>query len=234
MKRIIDLTLPITSNMPCQDSFPGNIYVSLVSHEESLKFGAGSKEDPHTSTWSYIGMVEHIGTHVDAFYHMNPKGLSVDEMPLDMFFGKAVCFDMRHIPERGKITAEDLERAQNKEKVKVDGHIVLFATGLHDKYYPDKKVLSVNPEITPDAIKWLAAHGSKLHGVEGPSTDIMDLNQFPSHRACRDVGITHYEWLINLTELIGVGEFTFYGIPLRLTKGSGSPVRAFAVIGEED
>ena len=79
-------------------------------------------------------------------------------------------------------------------------------------------------------VRWLAARGSKVHGVEGPSTDIMDTKLFPSHRACRDAGLTHYEWLVNLTALIGAGEFMFYGVPLLLDQGTGSPVRAFAVL----
>ena len=62
------------------------------------------------------------------------------------------------------------------------------------------------------------------------STDIMDTKLFPSHRACRDAGLTHYEWLVNLTALIGAGEFMFYGVPLLLDQGTGSPVRAFAVL----
>ena len=40
----------------------------------------------------------------------------------------------------------------------------------------------------------------------------------------------HYEWLWNLEEVLGVGEFQFQGIPLRIKKGSGSPVRALAFI----
>ena len=55
---------------------------------------------------------------------------------------------------------------------------------------------------------------------------------FPSHRACRELKLAHYEWLVNLEELLGKGEFMFYGVPLRLKGGSGSPVRAFAVIEE--
>jgi kynurenine formamidase len=31
-----------------------------------------------------IGKLDHVGTHVDAFLHVNPKGLSVDQMPLDL------------------------------------------------------------------------------------------------------------------------------------------------------
>jgi kynurenine formamidase len=35
---------------------------------------------------------------------------------------------------------------------------------------------------------------------------------------------------MNMEELIGVGEFFFSGVPLKLDGGSGSPVRAFAVL----
>lgn len=94
----------------------------------------------------------------------------------------------------------------------------------------DPRVITQNVEITPEVVRWLYERGSKVHGVEGPSTDIMDTKLYPSHRACRDLGITHYEWLVNLTSLIGAGEFTFYGVPLLLSKGTGSPVRAFAII----
>ena len=50
------------------------------------------------------------------------------------------------------------------------------------------------------------------------------------HRLCRDLGISHWEWLVNLEELLDQKEFQFYGVPLKFKGGSGSPVRAFAVL----
>lgn len=232
-KKIVDLSLEIKSNMVCQSAFQSSIYVTLMTHEQAaVEDPCGTPEDPFTSTWNYIGMIEHIGTHVDAYYHMSPNGLPIDQMPLDLFFGKAVCFDMSHIPERGKITVADMERAEKEAGVKVDGHIVLFYYGIHDKYFPTPEVLRRNPEVSPEVVKWLKDRGSRMHGVEGPSTDIMDTKLFPSHRACRDLGLSHFEWLVNLDQLIGKGEFEFYGIPLKLKNGSGSPIRAFAIVNE--
>ena len=192
-QQIIDLTLRIENNMLAPDCFPRPVYIKAMTHEKSIEMHNGTPEDPITSSYNYLSIVEHVGTHVDSYYHMRPDGATIDEMPLSLFFGKAVCLDMRSIPERGK-------------------------------------VLTQNIEISPEAVKWLADHGSKIHGVEGPSTDIMDTKLYPSHRACRDLGLTHYEWLVNLTALIGKGEFQFYGVPLLLDKGTGSPVRAFAVV----
>jgi len=181
---------------------------------------------------SYIGTLDHIGTHVDAFFHVKPDGLKIAEMPLEMFFGKAVCLDLTHIPDLGMIEVEDLEAAERASNVKVDGHIVLLNTGLHARHYPNPEVVTSNPGVSAAATHWLADRGSKVHGVEGPSTDAPNHNFFYNHRVCRDRGITHYEWLVNLEQLVGKGEFMFYGVPLALANGTGGPTRAFAIIEE--
>lgn len=164
--------------------------------------------------------------------HVKEGGAKISEMPLEMFMGKAVCFDMKHIPDLGDIDVADMEAAEEAAGVKIDGHIVLLNTGLHKKYYPTLDVVWKNPGLTAEATHWLADRGSRVHGVEGPSTDRPDHNQFPSHRVCRDRGITHFEWLVNLEELVGKGEFTFYGAPLKLSQGTGGPARAFAVLDD--
>ena len=52
MQKIIDLTLEITNKMLVQDAFQSNIYVTMVSHEESKVFKTGTEDDPFTSTWN--------------------------------------------------------------------------------------------------------------------------------------------------------------------------------------
>jgi kynurenine formamidase len=54
--------------------------------------------------------------------------------------------------------------------------------------------------------------------------------EFPSPRVSRDRGITYVEWLCNLEPLVGEGVFHFQAIPLKFKHGSGSPVRAFAIL----
>ena len=63
---------------------------------------------------------------------------------------------MTHSPERGTVTVADVERAERENGVEIDGHIVLFATGLHERYYPDPRVLTQNVEISPEVVRWLA------------------------------------------------------------------------------
>jgi len=231
-QRIVDLTLTISDNMPAHKLFQRPVIVPHWTHEKTKAYGLGVPEDPLTFATTYIGTLDHISTHVDAFFHTNPDGQSVDLMPLSMFMGKAVCLDLQHIPDLGDIDVADLEEAEAKAGVKIDGHIVLMCSGLHKRLFPKLEVVWSNAGLTAAATHWLADRNSKLHGVEGPSTDKPSHNLFPSHRVCRDRGITHYEWLVNLEELLGKGEFMFYGPPLRIEQGSGSPVRAWAVLND--
>ncbi|WP_027348760.1 cyclase family protein [Halotalea alkalilenta] len=229
-QRIIDLSLLIEDNMPAHKLFQRPVLTTHLSHESSKALGLGVPGDAMTFQTNFIAMLDHVGTHVDAFRHVKPDGAPIDEMPLEMFIGKAVCLDLRHIPDLGEIGVEDLEAAQAEAGVVIDGHIVLLCTGFHQRNYPRLDSVWKNPLLTVEATRWLYERGSMMQGVEGPSTDKPTDDDFAQHRLCRELGMSHWEWLVNLESLIGQGEFQFFGAPLKFKGGSGSPVRAFAII----
>lgn len=230
MPRIVDLSMAFDTLIPVHKSQPRPILLPFQTHESTLAEGLGDPGDPFTAAVEFIGGMSHAGTHVDAFFHTNPKGETIDVMPIEMFMGKAVCLDLTHIPDLGDIDVADLEKAEAAAGVPIDGHIVLINTGLHARHFPRDSVMHANPGLTGPATHWLADRGSVLHGIEGPSTDRPNSSSFPSHRVCRDRGITHVEWLCNLEQLVGMGEFQFQAVPIKLARGSGAPVRAFAML----
>jgi kynurenine formamidase len=68
--------------------------------------------------------------------------------------------------------------------------------------------------------------------VETISPDLVYLtDEYPTHRACAERRLTHYENLNNLTEVLG-RRFLFVGFPLRLETAYGSPVRAAAILDD--
>lgn len=228
--KVIDLSLTVEDNMPAHKLFQRPVLTTHMSHEGSRSLDLGVPGDAMTFQTNFIAMLDHVGTHVDAFRHVNPAGAPVDEMPIEMFFGKAVCFDLRHIGDLGEITVADMETAEAAAGVRVDGHIVLLCTGFHDRNYPSLDSVWKNPLLTVEATRWLVDRGSRMHGVEGPSTDRPTDNIFAQHRLCRDLGVSHWEWLVNLHLLLDRGEFQFFGVPIKFKGGSGSPVRAFAIV----
>jgi kynurenine formamidase len=72
----------------------------------------------------------------------------------------------------------------------------------------------------------------KIFGVETISPDLVYLtDEYPTHKACAERRITHYENLNNLTEVVN-RRFQFFGFPLRLDKAYGSPVRAVGILDD--
>ena len=51
------------------------------------------------------------------------------------------------------------------------------------------------------------------------------------HQHYKKTRVPHMENLCNLEKLFG-REFMFYGFPLRVRKGSGSPIRAVAIVSD--
>ena len=68
--RIVDLSVTLTNNMPAHKFFPRPVIVQRITHDEMDKWGNGTPEDPMGGCATYIGMMDHVGTHVDAFVHM--------------------------------------------------------------------------------------------------------------------------------------------------------------------
>ena len=148
---IIDLSVALTNNMPAHKFFPRPVILPQFTHDEMETWGNGTPEDPLGGCTTFLAMMDHVGTHVDSFCHTKRGGATIDQMPLDMFMGKAVCLDMRHIPDLGDIDTKDFEEAEKKAGVKIDGHIVLICSGLHKRHYPTDKVVWSNQGITAEA-----------------------------------------------------------------------------------
>ena len=138
-RRIIDLSLDIEDNMPSHKLFQSPVYLKAMTHENTKALELGTPDDPITFQTNFISTLDHVGTHVDALRHFDPTGASIDEMPIDRFFGKAVCFDLRHVGDLGDIDVADMEKAEEESGVKVDGHIILLCTGLHARHYPNAR-----------------------------------------------------------------------------------------------
>jgi kynurenine formamidase len=63
-----------------------------------------------------VTAITHCGTHVDAPRHYGPvsesrKAKTIDECPLEWFYGDGVRLDLRHKQPGERILVEDLERA---------------------------------------------------------------------------------------------------------------------------
>lgn len=230
MVQIVDLSEEIHHRAVSNPGQPPVILGTWITYEEALA-RPGRVQGNEVR---YMILSDHAATHIDAPRHFNPQGPSIDEYPLECCYVTGLCLDLRHIPDKGEITVDDLEKAVAAAGAPVppDG-TVLLCTGFHARARRTPAYFTDNPGVTVEATRWIAAQGAVHFGIDsfrpGPGHDhINDL----VHKVCGELNITHMEGLCNLEALVGKGHFRFIGLPLKVRGGTGSPIRAVAVLDE--
>ena len=226
--RLVDLTQEIFQGM---NVYPGHLKTVVwehASHEETAR----NFEGGFSFRSSGLLMSDHGPTHVDAIAHLDPResAPTIDAMGLGLFYGAGTCVDVSHTEPHGYVTAEAMEAAVEEAGVGVgEGDVLLIHTATHQRYGGTPEYTSLYPGLDEGASGWLAEKKVKAFGVDSPSPDNPISRTYPVHMMCREHGIHHYENLANLRGLVGK-RFTFIGFPLKVRDGTGSPVRAVAVL----
>ncbi len=208
--QIYDLSHSIKPGMPV---FPGTEPPLFVQGTTIVKDGFAEKK---------ITLFSHTGTHIDAPAHIFENLFDLDQLPINTFFGKAICINLSNI-DSDIIDKSHLKPFEQQLK-KVD--FAIIATGWN-KYWGTDQYYSGFPVLSTDAAKFLC--GLKLKGVgfDVISADKADSHSLPIHRILLKEMII-IENLSNLLKL-PTNKFLFSCLPLKIENGDGSPVRAVAI-----
>lgn len=229
MKKVIDLTQPFGKDAVAHPSFPKPLVLRLYTHQD-VQPGT-----PTTCQAELLIASNHAGTHVDSMSHFDPdpKALKIDEMPLDLFYGEGTCIDLRSFPPRYYVKLQEIKDVVKKNKnVIKKGDVLLFCTGHYEKTKGTPAYLTEFPGIEPEVVYWMKEQGVKIFGVDNMSPDQPSVtDKYPTHMACKEVGMTHYENLCNLAAVVNK-RFQFYGFPTLIEHGGGGHVRAIAILDE--
>ena len=178
-----------------------------------------------TVTLSTLSATCHLGAHVDAPSHYDPRGASIGERPLGPFIGR--CRVVRvQVPAGGLVTTDLVRQALGSgpdpsPAGQPNVERLLIATGT----YPDPTEFRTDfAALSPDLVNWLAAAGVRLVGIDTPSVDPADSKDLPAHQAVRGHDLNILEGLV-LTH-VPPGRYELIALPLRLMAFDGSPVRA--------
>jgi arylformamidase len=171
-----------------------------------------------------VGAVEmgvHNGTHADAPFHFEQGADTIERMPLEIYLGDAVVVDLTKQFESDRtrqITVADIESCSDALEL---APRLLVKTNV----WKDSKVFpGWIPVIAPDVPEWLRKRKVKLIGLDLPSVDSIDAKKLVNHYALAAARIAIVESL----ELSAIepGTYHFSALPLRISDGDASPVRA--------
>ena len=227
--QLVDLSRTIEHRTPAHPSHPPVIVTVWNDHSEVKR--AGNTE--FTSKSLTLSMSDHSATHVDAPCHFSSSSdaVSIDKVPLENFYTEAICLDLSHVALKHEITVAEMEAALKVSGEEIQkGDTVLIHMGVNDRLFGKPEYLHDFPGLHVEAVHWLADKGIIMFGVEAISPAPEGEPNFKAHIACAQRGITHMEGLMNLDKLLDQGRFRFIGFPLKIKDGTGSPIRAVAVI----
>jgi arylformamidase len=200
--RIIDISRPLSA---ATAAWPGD-------RPFTLEWTATHARD--SVAVSALTMSSHLGTHLDAPRHVDPRGPSVDQVPLDICIGP--CQVVALPGHRGAV-----ERAVLPPAWRPEAPWVLFASG---SWPLGQAIPDTFAHLAPAFVDELADAGVVLVGVDTPSVDPADSTALPSHRRCAARGLLILEGLT--LDRVTPGMYTLLALPLLVVGGEASPVRA--------
>jgi kynurenine formamidase len=183
--------------------------------------------------------------------------LAIDQFPKDLLINRGVLLDVASmingnldpLPADFEIKAEHLARAAHRQRVKLrKGDIVFIRTGWGPYFTSDPATYmgAASPGPGLDAAEFLIRHGARVVGNDTLTFEkrpplafppqVPKFQVFPVHmRLIADKGIYIIENL-NLEGLAKARAYEFAVVipPLKILGGTGSALRAFALVARDD
>ena len=206
MKEVIDISVPLQSDMPV---WPGSVGLQLAQLN-SIKMG-------HSSNDSQLHCDVHMGTHVDAPWHFVNDGITVEQLSLDTLIGRAIVV---YLPKVETITVTDLSSL----KLPSGTERLLLRTRNSELWAADVKEFKEDfVALTADAAQWIVDYGINLIGVDYLS--VQRYGDSPrTHQILLKAGVVILEGL-NLAD-IEPGTYELICLPICLVGAEGAPARA--------
>ena len=206
--KLIDLSHPLEHG---QQTFPldPKLCIAPYGDRKTLRYNI-----------SQISMGTHQGTHLDAMYHFIDDGKTLDQMPLDWFYGPA---RLLRIPKQAgdEITVDDFKPF---EEHLLKGAKIIYETGWH-RNFGAENFFTEFPSMTLEAAEYLASRELRLIGMDTPTPS---QDWYEVHHVLLGEEIVIVESLTGLDQL--PDEFVFMGFPLNIKGRDGSPIRAVAMV----
>ncbi len=181
---------------------------------------------------------EHTGTHMDAPLHFIPDGpahYGIDEVSLEKLSGRAATIQATDLEPGGLLNVARVRRWEEEHGEVRPNDKVLIRYGWDRKWAtgPEgRDFLEGWPGLGGDAARYLVEKEVSLVGCDTLAIDAFGSEDNPAHYALLGNEVYIVENLKNLDKLPPF--CLFMAFPLKVKGGSGSPVRALALVGGEN
>ena len=245
--RVVDLTLPIESNMP---GIPGlksyadnpsrvTIIAAITEAQKELLRAEGLTLSNNLvvngrSMISVLSILVHNGTHIDAPRHMIDKGYPVDQIPLAQVAKEAALINLPQKGANSSVSVKDIVDTGVEFGPDV---IPVINTGWTEKTWGKPEFWEQMPYLEPGVGEFMAKKNvpavamdvfpekALWRGVKLDPGEVWVAN----HLALLEKGIPMIQFVTNLSQ-IGKNRFVMIAAPLKIKGADASPARVLALV----
>jgi kynurenine formamidase len=241
--KVVDLTAPLGPNTPVLYLPPQfgkntpNVKVHEISHYDA--------NGPFWA-WNWLELGEHTGTHFDAPCHWitgkDLPGNTTDTIPPQAFVGPVNVIDRSKEAAANPdylLTVESIKEWEAQHGAIEENSWVVMRTDWYKRNGSTEAFLNADengphsPGPTAEAIEYLVSKKIMGWGQETIGTDAGSAGgmnpPFPAHNLMHKAGRYGLASLCHLDQLPAKGAILI-AAPLKFVKGTGSPIRALALI----
>ena len=245
--RVVDLTLPIESNMagiPGLKDYAENpsrvaILSAITEAQKELLRAEGMTLSNNLTVngramISVLSILVHNGTHIDAPRHMLEKGSPIDQMPLGQLVKEGVLINLPNKGPNSVVTVKEIEESGVELG---PNRIPIIHTGFTEKTWGKPEFWTQMPYLEAGVGALMASKGVPAvaldvfpekplwRGVKLDPGEVWVAN----HLALFEKGIPLIQFVTNLSQ-IGTNKFLLVALPLKIKGGDASPARVVALV----
>jgi arylformamidase len=245
--RVVDLTLPIESNMA---PIPGlriyadnpsrvSVIAAITEAQKELLQAEGLTLSSNLavngrSMISVLSILVHNGTHIDAPRHMLERGYPVDRIPLGQVAKEGVLVNLANKGPNSTVSVKDIldtgvELGPNR--------IPVINTGWTETMWGKPEFWTQMPYLEAGVGELLASRGVPAVAIDvfpekalwrGVKLDPGEV-WVANHLALFEKGIPLIQFVTNMSQ-IGGKRFVLVALPLKIKGGDASPARVVALV----
>ena len=245
--RVVDLTLPIESNMA---PIPGlrvyaenpsrvSVIAAITEAQKELLQAEGLSLSSNLavngrSMISVLSILVHNGTHIDAPRHMLERGYPVDRIPLGQVAKEGVLVNLANKGPNSTVSVKDIldtgvELGPNR--------IPVINTGWTETMWGKPEFWTQMPYLEAGVGELLASKGVPAVAIDvfpekalwrGVKLDPGEV-WVANHLALFEKGIPLIQFVTNMSQLAGK-RFVLVALPLKIKGGDASPARVVALV----
>ena len=245
--RVVDLTLPIESNMA---PIPGlriyadnpsrvSVIAAITEAQKELLQAEGLSLSNNLavngrSMISVLSILVHDGTHIDAPRHMLERGYPVDQVPLGQVAKEGVLINLANKGPNSTVSVKDIldtgvELSPNR--------IPVINTGWTETMWGKPEFWTQMPYLEAGVGELMASKGVPAVAIDvfpekalwrGVKLDPGEV-WVANHLALFEKGIPLIQFVTNMSQ-IGGKRFVLVALPLKIKGGDASPARVVALV----